>query len=54
MIAAELDCWLEDGDIEGEEGVVLSLDDVGDVVAVDDDDDDGDRELAPSMTPVCF
>ena len=42
-------CGTAEGEVDGEDGVVLSLE-VGDVVAVDvvDDDDDGENSARPS------
>lgn len=40
----------DEGGVDGDEGDVLSLDDVGEVVAVevDEDDDDGESEVTKS------
>lgn len=47
------DAWvgcIDEGGVDGDEGDVLSLDDVGEVVAVevDDEDDDGESEVTKS------
>lgn len=48
-VAAWAGC-IDEGGVDGDEGEVLSLDDVGEVVAVevDEDDDDGESEATKS------
>lgn len=43
-----------EGDVDGEEGVVLSLGEVGDVVAVDVEDDEVDGENEPRPSQIIY
>lgn len=52
MTGATCESKLTDGEVEGDNGAVLSLEEVGEVVAVEvvEDEDDGENKAGPSPT----